>query len=96
MKKEKIQNLGEAINKTLESFGIKQKLEQYSALTMWGDIVGEQISKVSSPEKIQRNTLVVKVHNAPWKAELTFRKKEILEKIHKATNSNAITNILFR
>ena len=39
-----------------------------------------------TPEKIQKNTLIVKVDNAPWRAELTFRKKEILEKVFEYKN----------
>ncbi len=96
MKINKIQNLGETIQATLESLGIKQKVEQYSAMSRWEEIVGEKISKITTPEKIQKNTLIVKVDNAPWRAELTFRKKEILEKIQKTTNSDSIKNILFR
>lgn len=96
MKINKIQNLGEVIQATLGSLGIKQKIEQYSAMSRWEEIVGEKISKITRPEKIQKNTLIVKVDNAPWRAELTFRKKEILEKIQKTTDSDSIKNILFR
>ncbi|MDA0986140.1 MAG: DUF721 domain-containing protein [Bacteroidetes bacterium] len=96
MKKNNIQNLKEAIEATLKSLGIKQKIDQYSAFSNWEEIVGEKISKVTTPEKIQNNTLVVKVNSAPWQAELTFRKKEILEKIHTKTESKAIKNIIFR
>jgi hypothetical protein len=51
---------------------------------------------MTSVDKIDKNVLVVKVTAAPWRTELTFRKKEILEKVHAAMNSDSIKDIRFR
>lgn len=90
------QTLGSVIDGLLQRLGIETKMKQYSIVEDWAAIVGGQIAQVTSVEKIERKVLFVKVTAAPWRTELTFRKKEILEKIHAAMKSDAINDILFR
>lgn len=95
-KKESMSPLGAVLDALLRSLGIEQQVEQYKIFDAWNEVVGEQVAKVSKPERIRNGTLIVSVTNAPWRAELTFRKKEILEKIRATLNSNSITDIIFR
>lgn len=90
------QSLGSVIDALLRQLGIQTKLKQYDIVDVWGSIVGAQIASVTSIDKIEKNVLVVKVTAAPWRTELTFRRSEILDKIHAAMNSDAIKDIRFR
>jgi predicted nucleic acid-binding Zn ribbon protein len=90
------QALGSVLNALLRQLGIKAKVEQYGIFELWNELVGEQIARVSNVEKVENGILFVRVTAAPWRTELTFQKKEILEKIHAATHSNAIKDIRFR
>lgn len=90
------QSLGSVIDALVRQLGIHTKLKQYEIVDLWPSIVGAQIAAVTSVDKIERGTLVVKVAAAPWRTELTFRKNEILEKVHAAMNSDSIKDIRFR
>lgn len=96
IRKENIQTLGDALKHLVQSLGIEKQLEQYSVFDVWNDAVGPQVAKVAQPERLQNGVLIVAVNNAPWRTELTFRKKEILERIHERTGSSSITDIKFR
>ena len=80
----------------VQSLGIEKQVEQYKIFDIWNEVVGQQVAKVAQPERLHNGVLIVTVNNAPWRAELTFRKKEILEKIHEKTNSQSIVDIKFR
>lgn len=95
-RKEQIQSLGDALKTLVQSLGIEKQVEQYKVFDAWNEAVGEQVAKVAQPERIHNGVLIVSVNNAPWRSELTFKKKEILEKIHLQTNSTSITDIKFR
>lgn len=95
-KHETILPLGTVLNSLIKTLGIEKNIEQYKIFDVWNTIVGEQIAKVAQPERIHNGILIVAVSNAPWRTELTFRKKEILEKIHLTLNSTSITDIRFR
>ena len=94
--KESIQTLGDALRLLVRSLGIEHQVEQYKIFDIWTEVVGEQVAKVATPQRIHNGILIVSVSNAPWRSELTFRKKEILEKIHQTTNSKSIVDIKFR
>jgi len=94
--KNSIQSLGDALRSLVHSLGIEKQVDQYRVFDLWNGVVGEQVAKVAVPERIHNGTLIVKVSNAPWRSELTFRKREILEKIHEATQSQSISDITFR
>ncbi len=97
MKKQaNIQSLGDALKMLVQSLGIEKQIEQYKIFDVWNEVVGQQVAKVAQPERLQNGVLIVNVNNAPWRTELTFRKKEILEKIHEQTKSKSITDIKFR
>lgn len=96
IRKENMQTLGDALQQLVQSLGIEKQVEQYKIFDVWNDVVGQQVAKVAQPERLQNGVLIVNVNNAPWRNELTFRKREILEKIHERTNSNSITDIKFR
>ncbi len=90
------QSLGNVIDTLFHELGLEKKLKQYDIVDIWPSIVGSQIAEITSVDKIQNNVLVIKVTAAPWRAELTFRKKEILEKVRAAMNSDSIKDIRFR
>jgi predicted nucleic acid-binding Zn ribbon protein len=90
------ESLGNVIDALMRQLGLQTKLKQYDIVGLWPSIVGEQIATMTSVDKIEKNVLVVKVTAAPWRTELTFRKKEILDKVHAAMNSDSIKDIRFR
>jgi predicted nucleic acid-binding Zn ribbon protein len=91
-----MQTLGDTLKMLMQSLGIEKQVEQYKIFDVWNDVVGQQVAKVAQPERLQNGVLIVAVNNAPWRSELTFRKKEILEKIHERTSSKSIVDIKFR
>jgi len=88
--------LGAAIGDLAKNLGIAGTLRQYDVLTRWPELVGEQVAKVSSPQRIDRGVLFVSVTTAPWRAELTLRRREILERIARAVGRGVVTDIRFR
>jgi len=88
--------LGEALQQLAKDLGIAKPLRQYEVLTSWEEIVGEQISKVTKAERIEDGVLIVRVATAPWRAELTLRRSEILGKIVSRFGTSAVREIRFR
>jgi predicted nucleic acid-binding Zn ribbon protein len=88
--------LGEALRRLTGSLGITGKLTEYEILTRWDGIVGEQIARVTTAERIDHGILYVGVRSAPWRNELTMRRLEILELVHRAVGRKVVREIRFR
>jgi predicted nucleic acid-binding Zn ribbon protein len=89
-----------AINSALRAFvadlGIAPTLAMYDVVTTWPDVVGEQIARVSTAERMENGILFVSVTNAPWRAELTMKRKSIIDKINARAGGKIVKEIRFR
>lgn len=88
--------LQQLMNSTLREFGLEKKARSYSIITSWEEIVGERVASVTTPEKVDKGVLVVRVQSPVWKYELTMRKKEILAKIRSHSGTNEVTDIQWK
>lgn len=88
--------LDTALNEFAASVGIAKKLREYNILTSWETIVGEQIARVAKPMRIDNGLLLVTVVSAPWRAELTIRRREMIEKINTTVGMKVVQDIRFR
>jgi predicted nucleic acid-binding Zn ribbon protein len=85
-----------ALRELTESLGISRTLRQYDVMTSWEDIVGEAVARVAQPVRLENGILIVHVASAPWRAELSMRRVEILGKIREHTGTTIVREIRFR
>ncbi|MBI5471830.1 MAG: DUF721 domain-containing protein [Ignavibacteriae bacterium] len=85
-----------ALDKFVHQLGITKKMKQFSVITLWPEIVGEQIARVTQAERIDNGILFVKTTTAPWRNELSMRRLEIMEKVNTAAGSKVVKEIRFR
>jgi predicted nucleic acid-binding Zn ribbon protein len=76
--------------------GIGPTLAQYDVITSWAEVVGEQIARVTVPERFENGVLFVGVSRAPWRTELSMKRREIIEKLNKRAKANVVKDIRFR
>ena len=92
----KLESSSNILDKTLKRVRLKKQSDKYSAFPLWKEIVGEQISEISFPEKISRErVLVVRVIDSVWAQELSLQKETIVDKIHKTNTGASIEDIRF-
>ena len=85
-----------AIGELVHRLGIGKTLSQYDVMTSWESIVGEQIARVAKAQRIENGVLFVGVTTAPWRAELSMKRIEIIDKINRALGKNIVKEIRFR
>lgn len=88
--------IGEVLSALADDLGIRRTLRQYDVITGWAAVVGEQVAKVATPVRIDNGVLFVSVSTAPWRAELSMRRREILEKVRRSCPEAGVTDIRFR
>jgi hypothetical protein len=49
--------LAEALQEFTAALGLERKLSEYQVMTAWEGIVGEQIARVSAPQRIEKGVL---------------------------------------
>jgi predicted nucleic acid-binding Zn ribbon protein len=76
--------------------GIHDTMQQYNVLNAWAEVVGEQIARVTTAQKIERGVLFVSVATSPWRAELVMRRPQIIKKLNEGAGRVVIREIRFR
>lgn len=89
------EKIGNVILKTLRRMGFAERLHKQSAVTRWKEIVGEKIAVETEALRIEGSTLIVRVHQAAWRQQLTYLKEELLEKLKAELGDDSIEDIRF-
>ncbi len=90
-----METLKSAIKKAVRKAGVEKALKQESAVFLWGEIVGQTVSKVTRVEKVEKGVLRIKTESPTWRQELHMQKKEIINKINNKIGSKTIREIRF-
>lgn len=88
--------LDEIVDEIYAIYGMKGVQEEHRALKVWQHVVGETIAKTTDIEKFARGILYVRVHNASWRNELSFRKKNIIGRLNEAIGKILVKDIVFK
>ncbi len=96
MRKRQPVSVGQAMGDLIRELGIGKTLSEYGVITRWNEVVGERIAAVARPDRFEKGILFVTVSSAPWRAELTLRRQEIIDKINTAAGGTVVRDIRFR
>jgi len=89
------ESIGTVIEKLFSELGLQERYKRSKVLGAWGDIVGEQVARVSTAERIVGKRLFVHVSNSAWRHELHMQKKQIIHKVNRYIGTNIIDDIKF-
>ena len=89
-------HVGKALDTFARRLGIDRTIREHQVIASWGALVGEQVARVTTPQRFEKGVLTVAVSSAPWRSELTLRRREIMEKINAAAGKPVVRDIRFR
>ncbi len=87
--------ISDEIDDFMKYLGMDSRMQELKILNVWTECVGENISKFSTPVKIEKNKLFISVETAVWRYELNVRKPVILEKVNSILKNKNIKDIVF-
>lgn len=88
-------SIGDAIHNAIEKLGLKSKFQEQRALSLWPEIVGEQIASVTEAYRIRHGELLVSVHHATWRYHLMFQRENYRNQINKNLGADVVRLIRF-
>ena len=77
-----LSGIGDAMKGYFARAGLKQRVDQGGVIENWGRLVGPQIAKVTTPDRVtQDGVLFVRVVSAAWMQELQLMAPTILARL---------------
>ncbi len=90
------QKFGDIVKKLMKNPKISHRLEKLNALDIWQDIIGVQLCKYITDQKIHKDTLYVKIKSSVVRNELSYKKSDFIKQINKRMGKNLINDIVLR
>jgi len=90
-----MEKLGGILQKVLTEIGLEEPLRRTQALMIWSDVVGERISSVTEPLRLDRGRLFVKVESDVWRNELVYHKAEIVDQLNRRCGGPVVEDLIF-
>ena len=87
--------VGTLVGGVIRRAGLADGLEKASASMEWPDRVGRAIAAVTRVRSVSGSTVFVEVRSSAWLQELTFMKREILERMNEGRTRNRFERIVF-
>ena len=87
--------IADAIAAYLARSGLKRRVEDASVVADWGELVGPQVARVTTPDALtQDGTLFVRVSSAAWMQELQLMTPTVLAQL--ARRGRRVKKIIWR
>src|SRR5438132_340929 len=88
--------LGGVLSAEARRLKLDDSLREASAVTLWAEVVGEQIAAATEAERVRDGVLYVIARSHTWAFELTFHRDPILNGLNARLGRNTIKEIRFR
>ena len=96
MKKKKgPEKIGIILESMLAERGLSSICKEYDVVARWAEIVGPQLAGVTVDVRVEDSVLYVKISSSSWRQELSYLKRQFLEKIRDVTGCTTIRDIVF-
>ncbi|HNB12800.1 MAG TPA: DUF721 domain-containing protein [Bacteroidia bacterium] len=90
------ESLKEVIEQLLDTYKLRDKLNQVKLMQSWDNIMGEMISKRTEKLILKDHTLYIYLNSAPLKEELNYGRERIVQLLNTALESDFIKEVVIR
>ena len=90
-----MEKLNTSIKTFLDNYGLKKGVKQNTAIAIWGEVVGDRVSKNTEPLSVEHGVITVSVSNPTWIQELLFKHQDIIKELNNRLGKNTIKEIRF-
>lgn len=93
MKKNNEVSLKEAIDQMLDTYRIRDRINEVRIKNLWEELMGSAVTKRTSAISIHGDELLLRITSAPLKMELEYQKDKILTEMNRLLGGNYIKTI---
>lgn len=84
---------GDAIRQVVDSLGLAEKLKEQRVLSLWEEIVGEDIAAVTQVNSFRWGQLFISVQNPTWRHWLRFQCETIRRNLNREVGDEVVKTI---
>jgi len=86
--------LSEAMDRLVDAYGLREKLDEQAVASLWDDLAGGMVARRTVAVKLRRGTLYIKVDSAPLRQELTYMREGLIKTINARLEREVVEKIV--
>ena len=90
------ESLKEVIEQLLDTYKLRDRINQVKLQQSWDEIMGEMISKRTEKLFLKDHTLYIYLNSAPLKEELSYGREKIMRMLNTALEVDFIKEVVIR
>ncbi|MBK9419990.1 MAG: DUF721 domain-containing protein [Flavobacteriales bacterium] len=94
MKRRNDTTMAQAIDRLVDAYGLREKLDELEVASLWDEIVGGMVAKHTVAVKLRRGKLFIKVDSAPLRQELTFMREALKTTVNSRMKREVVQEVL--
>jgi len=94
MKRREPMAVGDIIRQAIESYGATDDFNRQRVCSLWPEIVGPSINRMTTRRWVDHDTLHVVIASAAVKNELLFMRSRLVELLNQAAGKETISSII--
>ena len=96
MKRQNDQPLKDAIQELLDSYHLREKVNEVKLVYKWEDLFGKTIAKYTEKMFVRNKKLYITISSSSLRQELMYSKDKIAERINEAIEADFIRDVVIR
>jgi hypothetical protein len=96
VKRPSLNPLPDILARFLKTHGMAIHMLEFRLQQHWPEIVGEHVARHTWPDSVRHRKLYLVAENSVWLQQLLFLKPELLAKINRAADGEALSDIILR
>lgn len=94
MKRRNDSTLAEAIDRLVDRYGLREKLDEQQVASLWDELAGGMVAKHTVAVKLRKGKLHIKVDSAPLRHELHFLRDGLRQTVNQRLGRDVVQEIL--
>lgn len=94
MKRRNDSTMAQAIDRLVDAYGLREKLDERTVASFWDELVGGMVAKHTVAVKLRRGKLFVKVDSAPLRHELTYMRETLKNTVNARMGRTVVEEVL--
>ena len=88
------QSLTEALDRLVDAFGMRERMDELDITTAWDKLVGPMVARHTVTVRVREGRLRVRVDSAPLRHELSYMREALKEVLNHRAGRTVVEEII--
>lgn len=96
MKRRNDQTMSQALERMVDAFGMREKMDEQSVISCWDSVAGGMVARHTTRMVLRKGKLTIGLDSAPLRQELSYMRNDLLAALNERLGREVVTEIVLQ